>query len=416
MHTLFIVRRDPFKSPSGTEIFAGNLALELAKQGHKVELVYESQSSSGAPIESIDGIEAYELRLIGIPYLRALHYCHKCVKVCTDLIKNSNIDTVIFFGAGTLAGYTFKKIKGLAEKPLLVYYAVDSMAAEYERSKPALLKRGVIQRLKAWIWYKALVRSDKLSCNVAGLVIASCKDTAHRIVEDYGVVPEKVKFVYFGLPGNYAEGFESHDAEIPTFLHVSTVPERKGTLYFLEALKFLQDKYNLRVRGVIAGSKETFYVELAKKLDIDVVFLGRIPNNELKQYYASSTALVSPSLSEGFCLPVVEAAAFGKPSIVTEVGSLPELVSDRENGFVIPVADVSALSERMYEIAVDDVLRKHLSEKSKKSSHRFKISTVSRELMKIINDDENIHNVAFSHVTKPPSNLYLRLVTKWTKK
>lgn len=381
MHILFIVRCNPFKSPSGTEIFAGNLALELAKQGHKVELVYESQSSSGAPIESVEGIEAHGLQLIGIPYLRALHYRHKCVKVCIDLIRESNVDTVISFGAGTLAGYTFKKIKSLAERPFLIYYAVDSMVAEYERSKPALLNRGVTQRLKAWIWYKALIRSDKLSCNVADLVIASCKDTTHRIVEDYGVMPEKVKLVYFGLPDSYAEGFEIHDTQIPTFLHVSTVPERKGTLYFLEALKILQDKYNLRARGIIAGSKETFYVELAKKLDIDVVFLGRIPNNELKQYYASSTALVSPSLSEGFCLPVVEAAMFGKPAIVTEVGSLPELVTDGENGFVVPVADVSALSERMYILAVDDVLRKHLSENSKKFSQKFKISSSAKTLL-----------------------------------
>jgi len=376
-----VSRLDPFKSPSGTEIFAGNLALELTKQGHKVRLVYEGQGSSEAPTESVNGIEAHELHLTGIPYLRALHYRRKCAKVCIDLIRDSNIDAVISFGAGTFAGHIFKKIKRSAERPLLIYYAVDSMVAEYERSKPALLKRGITQRLKAWIWYKALIRSDKLSCNVADLVIASCKDTTNRIVKDYYVTPQKVKVVYFGVPDNYAEGFEIHDSEIPTFLHISTVPERKGTLYFLEALKILRDKYDLQVKGIIAGSRETFYVDLAKKLDIDVVFLGRIPNSELKQYYASCTALVSPSLSEGFCLPVVEAAMFSKPAIVTKAGSLPELVIDGENGFVVPVGDVSALLEKMYRMAVDDQLRKRLSEKSKKISQIFKISSTTKTLL-----------------------------------
>jgi glycosyltransferase involved in cell wall biosynthesis len=384
MHVLFVVRCNPFKSSSGTEIFGGNLALELAKQGHKVGLVYESHGSREATVENINGIESHELHLIGIPYLRALHYRNDCVKACIDIIRKSNADAVVCFGAGTFAGNIFKKIKRLAERPALVYYAVDSMVAECERSKPALSKRGTMKRLKAWIWYKTLIHSDKLSCDVADLIAASCKDTANRIVRDYNVMPEKVKVVYFGLPTNYAEGFEIHDSEILTFLHVSTVPERKGTLYFLEALKILQDKYNLRARGVIAGSKETFYVDLAKKSEIDVVFLGRIPNNELKKYYASCTALVSPSLSEGFCLPVVEAAMFGKPAIVTDVGSLPELVSNGENGFVIPVSDVMTLSKRMYEIAVDNVLRKHLSEKSKKLSQRFKISSSARTLLDVL--------------------------------
>lgn len=72
---------------------------------------------------------------------------------------------------------------------------------------------------------------------------------------------------------------------------------------------------------------------------------------------------------------------FGKPAIVTEVGSLPELVTDGENGFVVPVADVSALSERMYKLAVDTVLRKHLSENSKNISQRFKISSAAKTLI-----------------------------------
>jgi glycosyltransferase involved in cell wall biosynthesis len=381
MRMLFLVRCNPFKSSSGTEIFAGNLALELARQEHKVGLVYESRDQSESPSEKVAGVESHILHLISLPYLRAFHYRRECAKVCTDLINRSNVDAVISLGAGTFAGYIFNKIKFSAERPLLLYYAVDSMVAEYERSKPALLKRGVAQRLKTWIWYNALIRSDKLSCNVADLVIASCKDTANRIAKDYGVLTEKVKLVYFGLPDNYAEGFEVHDPEIPTFLHISTVPERKGTLHFLEALKILQEKYNLHARGIIAGSKETFYVELTKKLDIDVVFLGKIPNNELKQYYASCIALVSPSLSEGFCLPIVEAAMFGKPAIVTGVGSLPELVTDQKNGFVVPVSDASALSERMYEIAFDDKLRKRLSENSKEMSHKFRVSSSAKALL-----------------------------------
>lgn len=407
MRLLLICRGDPFATPAGTEIFVGNLAVELTKQGHEVDIVYEGPSSVGHAHLKSEKLELHGLQLIGIPYFRALHYRRKCSKVCIDLISKFNVDMVISFGAGTFAGHIFKRIQGSAEKPFLIYYAVDSMVAEYERSRLTLLKRGVTQRLKAWIWYNTLIHSDRLSCNVADLAIASCKDTANKIIKDYDMIPGKVKVVYFGVPDNYAEGFEIHDNEIPTFLHISTSPERKGTLHFLEALKILRDEYNLCVKGVVAGSRETFYVDLAKKLKVDVAFLGRIPNSELKKHYASCTALVSPSLSEGFCLPVVEAAMFSKPAIVTKAGSLPELVIEGENGFIVPVGDVSTLSERMYRIAVDNPLRTRLSEKSKKISQGFKISSTAKTFVATLVDQDRVVNRARACNGRTPKNIRL---------
>ena len=145
----------------------------------------------------------------------------------------------------------------------------------------------------------------------------------------------------------------------------------------------------MHARGVIAGSKETFYVEKAKELGVNVDFLGRIQNSKLKQYFASSTALVSPSLSEGFCLPVIEAAMFGKPSIVTNIGSLPELVTDGKTGCIIPVADVNALADSMHQIAINAVLRKEMGETARICSANFKVSQTVSNLLKLI----ETHNI-----------------------
>ena len=250
MNILLVVRYDPFNSPSGTEIFAGNLSMEMAKQGHKVYLVYESRTSFGVAHESIDGVEFYGFRLTSLPYLRALQYQKNCTQICKNLTNKSRIDAIISFGAGTFAGNLFKKINHSTKTPLFVYYAIDSMVAEYRRSMPSLAKKGFKQRLKARILYQEFIRSDKLSCNVADLVLASCKDTANLLVSDYKVNPEKVKIVYFGFPDNYAEDFKTSDPDIPTFLHVSTVPERKGTLLFPRSIKNIGGQVQIaRSRG-----------------------------------------------------------------------------------------------------------------------------------------------------------------------
>ena len=96
-----------------------------------------------------------------------------------------------------------------------------------------------------------------------------------------------------------------------------------------------------------------------------------------REIYASCTALVVPSVSEGFCLPVIEAAMFGKPAIVSNAGSLPELVDDGIDGFVVPVGDVSILAQKMYILATDPKVVKQMSAKAKDKAHRFEINHVA---------------------------------------
>jgi glycosyltransferase involved in cell wall biosynthesis len=377
---------DPFTFLSGTEIYFGNLAVELSKQGHTVHIVCVRKIGREVPHQLTENLMVHPLHPINIPYIRAFDFSRECANQCSELISELRIDTVIAVGSGTLPNYIFNRIKKLKRRPLLSYYAVDYMSAEYQRSKPTLRHRSVFKRLKIWIRYKALIGSDRSSCNTADLVLASCNDTAKGLIKDYHIPIEKVEVVYFGVPDDYGESLVIRESEIPTFFHVSTNPERKGTLYFIEALKVLQSKYNLRARGIIAGSKEPFYSKLVEKLGVDVSFIGKIPNSELKKYYAECTVLVSPSLSEGFCLPVIEAAMFNKPAIVTNTGSLPELVVDGENGFVVPVGDVAILAERMYQITVNEQLRKHMSEKAKQLSQKFKISNTAKALIEILDN------------------------------
>ena len=384
MKLLFVCRGNPFAAPAGTEIFAGNLALELDRKGHEVHLIYEGKNSEKDLHLNKKHLKTHKLHLISIPYIRVLDFRRKCSAMVNSLMEKAEIDAIISFGSGTFGGHLFKEIKNLAKRPLLVYYAIDSMVAEYERSKPAFLRRGMIRLLEAWVQYREVIRSDNLSCRVADLVVASCKDTAQRMIKDYFLMPRKVKIVYFGIPDNFADGFKIHDTEVPTFLHVSTNPERKGTFYFLQALKILQDKYGVRVRGVIAGLEDSFYTNLAKTLDVNAFFLGEIPNDELKQYYAMCTALVSPSLSEGFCLPVIEAAMFRKPVIASKVGSLPDLVADGVNGFLTRPRDATLLAKRMYSLVTNELLRKCMSESAREAAEKFKISVVADEFVKVL--------------------------------
>ncbi len=59
-----------------------------------------------------------------------------------------------------------------------------------------------------------------------------------------------------------------------------------------------------------------------------VVFPGYVPNDEFATLMASCLALIFPSLYEGFGMPVLEAMAFGKPVLCSNVTSLPEVAGN----------------------------------------------------------------------------------------
>jgi glycosyltransferase involved in cell wall biosynthesis len=76
--------------------------------------------------------------------------------------------------------------------------------------------------------------------------------------------------------------------------------------------------------------------------------LGRISDQELLDVYRAADVAVVPTLSvEGFGLVVLEAAACGTPSIVSDVGGLREAAAPLDESLVLPPADTDALAARL---------------------------------------------------------------------
>jgi glycosyltransferase involved in cell wall biosynthesis len=71
---------------------------------------------------------------------------------------------------------------------------------------------------------------------------------------------------------------------------------------------------------------------------------------------------VVPSLQESFGVAAVEAAAAGLPVLASNVGGLPEVVVDGETGFLVPPADVEALSGRLSQLIADPALRQRMGQ------------------------------------------------------
>lgn len=132
------------------------------------------------------------------------------------------------------------------------------------------------------------------------------------------------------------------------------VREYKGLKHLLRAmpeLKKADPKLRLLVVGDF-GEDEPEYMDLISRLDIkDVlsIYKGYIPDKEVEQYFTASDLVVLPYESATQSGVVQMAYGFGKPVLVTEVGGLPDVVTNHKSGYVVTPKCPEEIVEKVQE-------------------------------------------------------------------
>jgi glycosyltransferase involved in cell wall biosynthesis len=135
------------------------------------------------------------------------------------------------------------------------------------------------------------------------------------------------------------------------FLYVGRLAPEKGVDVLLRAFAGVGGEL------VIAGTGPD-EERLRRLAPARTRFLGHLERDELPAWYAAADALVLPSLSEPWGMPLNEAAAAGLPLVASDaVGAAHELVEPARNGFVVPAGDVGALHDALERIAGDEGFR-----------------------------------------------------------
>jgi L-malate glycosyltransferase len=92
----------------------------------------------------------------------------------------------------------------------------------------------------------------------------------------------------------------------------------------------------------------------------NVRFLGQ--QTDVRPVLWSSDLLAMPSRQEAMPMAALEALACGVPVVGSRVGGIPEIVSEGENGLLVPVEDAGGLSEAIEGLLADEPRRRSLSE------------------------------------------------------
>jgi len=102
---------------------------------------------------------------------------------------------------------------------------------------------------------------------------------------------------------------------------------------------------------------------LANQLGVSVYWAG--PRQDVRPLLKRLDVYVCSSRAESSPISVWEAMSMAKPIVSTDVGDVPLYVKDGENGFIVPIGDVSLLADRVGQILQDSIKRKHFGKISR---------------------------------------------------
>ena len=169
------------------------------------------------------------------------------------------------------------------------------------------------------------------------------------------------------------------------------VRKYKGLQYLLEAMKLLKErdfKVQLWVVGDFGEDKDE-YVEQIRAFEIGdqaQMVQGYVPDDEVEKYFAASDLVVLPYLSATQSGIVQIAFGFEKPVLVTEVGGLPDVVTNGKTGYVVEPRSAEMIAEAIMDYYINNRREAFVSQ-IEKEKDRFSWKTFVDTLMEMVRRD-----------------------------
>jgi glycosyltransferase involved in cell wall biosynthesis len=239
--------------------------------------------------------------------------------------------------------------------------------------------------------------STRHNARVARRVIADSRATRDDLLHFYETPPAKIDVVYPGVdpdlrrvgdPAAVAAVCARYAIRPPYLLYLGTLQPRKNLVRLVEAFAasgLHEQGYALVLAGKAGWLADPILAAvrgLPPAVGDRILITGYIADADKAALLSGATALVFPSLYEGFGFPVLEAQACGTPVVCADSSSLPEAAG--EGALLVPPKDVAALADALRRVAADGELRRTLIEKGYANLRRFTWEDAAEKVLAIL--------------------------------
>jgi len=298
------------------------LTKELSKQGVNVCFVLPRKVNVKAGflkflfagISEFSSVTAYSSSssssVKGVPYGNNLMEAVNNYAInAINIALNENFDVIHAHDWLTIrAGITAKELSG---KPLIFHVH----ATEFDRTGG----NGVNQQV---------YDIEREGMHKADMVVTVSNYTRNKIINHYGVNPDKVRVIHNG--GEPKGGFSSKRKGKKTVLFLGRITLQKGPDYFLYTARRVLD-YCPNTQFVMAGKGDMMCSLINRSIEMGIsdkfLFTGYLSESDKEQVYKIADLFVMPSVSEPFGITPLESLTNGTPVLISKQSGVSEVLT-----------------------------------------------------------------------------------------
>jgi len=229
--------------------------------------------------------------------------------------------------------------------------------------------------------------------DTADAISADSHATRKDIIEKLNVPSQKVTTIHLAanplyeqIPdeGRVENSLRQFGLEPGFYLSVGTLEPRKNLTMLLHIYARLRAEKNVEMPLVLVGKKGWLYEDIfatIEELNLSpyVIHFDAVNDAQLHHLYHAAGALITPSLYEGFGLPALEAQHCGCPVVVSNRGSLPEIVGP--HGLILTLSDEDAWVDTLALLVKDEDYRAQVVAVGSEQAHQFQWLKTARQTL-----------------------------------
>ena len=284
---------------------------------------------------------------------------------------------------GPLSPYVAKAAKRLGSKVIQTFHGYSFECPKgslYRRTGTVCRNPLPICKIYGKIFRKKMSRYDS--------IISICSYVKERLVRA-GISPNLISVIPNMNPRLHERTRNKtviDRSRNKIILFVGRMVKAKGVHVLIKALAKIKKACNKEFIAIFIGDGEhkAYFETLARFLNINADFLGKVSEEILEEYYKEADLVVVPSLfPELFGLVILEAMSYGKPVIASRIGGIPELVLHEETGFLFEPNNVDALAKYIKILLTDDELAIDMGLRALKTSEKFSGTNHLKQLLNL---------------------------------
>lgn len=360
-----------YPTVGGSGVIATELGKFLAERGHEIHFI-----TSSIPFrlnKMYHNIYFHQVEVNQYAVFQYPPYDIALASKMAEVIKREKLDIlhVHYAMPHAVCAILAKQMAGTNVKIVTTLHGTDITVLGYDPSLTEAIRFGIEQSDYVTAVSNSLVQQTNELIQPNKYI-----DTVYNFIDER---------IYKKMDSTHLKSEYGIASDEKVLIHVSNFRQVKRVPDVVKMFAKVKERIPAKLLLVGDGPEMTIICKLVQELNLSehVLLLGK--QDSLEELYSISDLMLLLSQKESFGLVALEAMACGVPCIGTNIGGIPEVITDKYNGFICELGDIDAMADRAITLLMDEKRHQQFSQNALESVHTRFLSK------KIVNQYEAIY-------------------------